>query len=343
MTTVAIVGGGSFGTAMACAARRAGLGVKLWAREPDIVEAINAGRGNPIFLAGVPLEPGIRASVDVSDTVHAADVVLMAVPAQFLRGVALAMRDSVRPGTAVVSCSKGIERGSCALMPEVIAEALPEAIVAVLAGPSFAKEVALGLMTGVTIASANLALAEQLAKLLSSAHFHAYASDDPISATIGGAFKNVLGIACGITIGRKMGENIRGLLIGRGLYEMGRLARAKGGNPINLLGLAGSGDVTLSSMGTQSRNTTFGIALGQGRSTADILAERKVVTEGVQTAASITELGRRLGIAVPIASAVNRIVNEGGSIDTMVSELLSYPTGVELAGLTGSNIGGKEG
>ena len=333
MTTAAIVGGGAFGTAMACAARRAGLEVKLWAREPEIVEAINAGRGNPAFLPGIPLESGIQASRDLGDTVRAADLVLMAVPSQFLRGVAMQMRDVLRPGIAVVSCSKGIERGSCALMPEVISEALPEATVAVLAGPSFAKEVALGLMTGVTIASANLALASELATLLSSDRFHAYASGDPISATIGGAFKNVLGIACGITIGRKMGENVRGLLIGRGLYEMARLARAKGGNPINLLGLAGSGDVTLSSMGTQSRNTTFGIALGQGRSPADILAERKVVTEGVQTAASITELGRRLGVAVPIASAVNRIVNEGGSIDAMISDLLMHPAGVELTGL----------
>ncbi len=333
MTTAAIVGGGSFGTAMACAVRRAGLEVKLWAREPEIVEAINAGRGNPVFLPGIPLESGIQTSRDLGDTVRAADLVLMAVPSQFLRGVAMQMRDVLRPGIAVVSCSKGIERGSCALMPEVISEALPEATVAVLAGPSFAKEVALGLMTGVTIASANLALAAELATLLSSDRFHAYASGDPISATIGGAFKNVLGIACGITIGRKMGENVRGLLIGRGLYEMARLARAKGGNPINLLGLAGSGDVTLSSMGTQSRNTTFGIALGQGRSPADILAERKVVTEGVQTAASITELGRRLGVAVPIASAVNRIVNEGGSIDAMISDLLMHPAGVELTGL----------
>ena len=326
---------------MACTARRAGLAVRLWAREPEIVEAINAGRGNPVFLPGIALEPGIQASRDLGETVRGADFVLMAVPSQFLRGVAVQMREALRPGIAVVSCSKGIERGSCALMPEVIAEALPEATVAVLAGPSFAKEVALGLMTGVTIASTDLALAEQLAKTLSSARFHAYASYDPISATIGGAFKNVLGIACGITIGRKMGENIRGLLIGRGLYEMGRLARAKGGNPINLLGLAGSGDVTLSSMGTQSRNTTFGIALGEGRSPTDVLAERKVVTEGVQTAASITELGERLGLQVPIAAAVNRVVNQGGAIDAMVSELLSHPAGVELADLAGPNVRGR--
>jgi glycerol-3-phosphate dehydrogenase (NAD(P)+) len=218
-------------------------------------------------------------------------------------------------------------------MPEVIAEALPQASVAVLAGPSFAKEVAGGFTTGVTLASTDQLLARQLATALTSSHFRVYTSDDPISATIGGAFKNVLAIACGIAIARKMGENARGLLIARGLHEMACIARAKGGNPINLLGLAGSGDVTLTCMGTQSRNTTFGIALGEGRSPAEILAERKVVTEGVATAASITELGRRLGLAVPIASAVNRIVNEGAPIDQTFAELFAQPPGAELVGV----------
>lgn len=333
MKTAAIIGGGAFGTAMACVARRAGLTAKLWAREPDVVDAINSGRGNPLFLPGIPLESGIRASADLGETVTEADFVLMAVPSQFLRGVAVQMRDHLRPNTAVVSCSKGIEIGSCALMPEVIAEALPAVTVAVLAGPSFAREVALGLATGVTLASADEALALRVAKALSSTNFRVYTSNDPISATIGGAFKNVLAIACGIAIARKMGENMRGLLISRGLYEMAQLAHAKRGNPINLLGLAGSGDVTLTCMGTQSRNTTFGIALGEGRSPADILAERKVVTEGAKTSASITELGRRLGLRLPIMSAVNQIVNEGASIDEAFSELLRRPIGAELGGM----------
>lgn len=331
MTTAAIVGGGSFGTALACVARRAGLAVTLWAREVEVVDAINAGCGNPFFLPDIPIEPGIHASTDLGGTVDGADFVLMAVPSQHLRSVAIQMRDHLRPGSIVVSCSKGIEVDSCALMPEVIAEALPDAIVGVLAGPSFAREVALGLMTGVTLACADEAVAKQLATTLSSDHFRIYTSDDPISATIGGAFKNVLGIACGIAIARKMGENVRGLLIARGLHEMASLARAKGGNPLNLLGLAGSGDVTLSSLGTQSRNTTFGIALGEGRSPREILAERKVVTEGVKTAGSITELGNRLNVPVPIAATVNRIVTEESSIDEAFSELFARPPGIELA------------
>jgi glycerol-3-phosphate dehydrogenase (NAD(P)+) len=318
---------------MACAARRAGLQVRIWAREPEVVDAINSGRGNPHFLAGVPLEPGIAASCDLAATIGTADLVLLAVPAQFLRGVAVAMHAAVRPGLPVVSCSKGIERGTCALMPEVIAEALPQSRVAVLAGPSFAKEVALGLATGVTLASSDRPMAERLARALTSARFRVYTSDDPISATIGGAYKNVLAIACGIAIARNMGENVRGLLIARGLYEMACIARAKGGNPVNLLGLAGCGDVTLTCMGTQSRNTTFGIALGEGRSPADILTERKVVTEGVHTAASISELGRGLGVVVPIATAVDRIVNEGASIDEIFAGLIAQPTSTELARL----------
>lgn len=333
MTRTAIIGGGAFGTAMACVARRAGLQVTMWAREQDVADSINRGCNNPVFLPGVAIESGIAATTDLSEAASMADFVLLAVPSQFLRGVAAQMRPALRTGTPVVSCSKGVERHTCALMPEVIAETLPDAVVAVLAGPSFAREVALGLPTGVTLAGSDQSVCERLAKGLSNRHFRIYTSDDPISATIGGAFKNVLAIACGIAIARNMGENARGILIARGLYEMARIARAKGGKPINLLGLAGSGDVTLTCMGTQSRNTTFGIALGKGRSAADVLAERKVVTEGVHTAASLTELGRRLGVSVPIASAVNRIVNEGASIDQTLAELLAHPAGIELADL----------
>jgi glycerol-3-phosphate dehydrogenase (NAD(P)+) len=329
----AVIGGGAFGTAMACAARRAGLDVMLWAREGEVVEALNAGEGNPVFLEGIPVEPGIRASLDLAATAHAAQIVLLAVPSQFLRGIAVQLRPVLRPLTPVVSCSKGIERGTCALMPEVIADALPQATVAVLAGPSFAREVALALPTGVAVACTDQAVAAALAATLSSSNFRVYSSDDPVSTTIGGAFKNVLAIACGIAQGRRMGENIRALLIARGLHEMALVARAKGGDPINLLGLAGCGDVILTCTGTQSRNTTFGIALGEGRSPASILAERKVVTEGVQTAASIRELGARLGVAVPIACAVDRIVNAGAAIDATFAELLAQPANAELSGL----------
>jgi glycerol-3-phosphate dehydrogenase (NAD(P)+) len=336
MTSVAIIGAGSFGTALACAARRAGLATTMWAREPEVAEALNAGRGNPFFLPGISVEAGIRACSDIGEALAGVGFVLLAVPAQFLRGVAERMRPALQPGVPVISCSKGIEQGSCALMPEVIADALPDTPLGVLAGPSFARELALDMPTGVTLASRERAWAEPVAKNLASARFRVYTSGDPISATIGGAYKNVLAIACGIAIARRMGENARGLLVARGLYEMACMARAKGGNPVNLLGLAGAGDVTLTCMGTQSRNITFGIALGEGRSPAAILAERKVVTEGVPTAKSLTELGRRLGVRMPVASAVNRVVNEGGSVDEALAALLGQPTGAELGDLMDS-------
>ncbi|PWB66299.1 MAG: glycerol-3-phosphate acyltransferase [Bradyrhizobiaceae bacterium] len=333
MTQVAIIGAGSFGTALACAARRAGLDVALWAREPEVAAAIDAGHGNPLFLPELPLEPGIRAGTDLAACLAGAEFVLLAVPAQFLRGVATGMRASLRAGVPVISCSKGIEQGSCALMPEVIAETLPDAPVGVLAGPSFAREVVLGMPTGVTLASRDATWSDRVAGLLGSARFQVYTSPDPVAATVGGAYKNVLAIATGIALARKMGDNARGLLIARGLYEMACLARAKGGNPVHLIGLAGAGDVTLTCMGTQSRNTTFGIALGEGQSPAAILAARKVVTEGVHTAKSMSELGRRLDLQLPIVAAVNHLVNEGGAIEETIAELLAHPPGPELAAL----------
>jgi glycerol-3-phosphate dehydrogenase (NAD(P)+) len=330
MIRLAIIGAGSFGTALACAARRAGAHVRLWAREAEVVTAINAGAGNPHFLPGIPLEPGITAVGDLRSAVEQADGVLLVVPSQFLRDIALQLRPLLPPGMPVVSCSKGIEQGSCALMPEVIAASLPQATVAVLAGPSFARELAQDRPTAVTLACARDGIAARFAAALTSRHFRVFTSTDVVSATIGGAYKNVLAIACGIALARQMGENMRGFLIARGLREMAAVARAKGGDALNLLGLAGSGDVTLTCMGTQSRNTSFGMELGRGRAAAEILAERNAVTEGVATSASIVELGQRLGLALPIAAGVNRIVNQGADIDATFEDLLAEPPGPEL-------------
>ncbi len=182
MTKVAIVGAGSFGTALACAARRAGLDVSLWARESEVADAIQAGRGNPVFLADIALEPGIRASISLKQALDGADFVLMAPPAQHLRSLARRMTGDVPDDIPVIACSKGIERGTCALMPEVIAEVLPRTIVCVLAGPSFAREIALNRITGVTLASTDSGTAARIAGLLGSAHFRVYASRDPVSA-----------------------------------------------------------------------------------------------------------------------------------------------------------------
>lgn len=333
MGKIAVIGAGAFGTAMACAAKRAGQDVMLWAREPEVAEAINAGKGNTVFLPGMAIESGIAATTDLAIAATDADAILLVVPSQFMRPVAEKLRPIVRPGTPVVSCSKGIERGTCALMPEILAEAMPEARVAVLAGPSFAREVVAGLPIGVTLACRDRAVAESLARSLGSRMFRVYTMDDPISATIGGAVKNVLAIASGIAVGRGLGAGARALVITRGLYEMALLARAKGGNPKMLLGLAGVGDLTLTCTDTESRNTSLGVALGKGRPLADILAERKAVTEGVASAESVTELGRRLGIDLAIPDAVNRVLHHGEDIDAAMGDLMAHPTGPELFGI----------
>ncbi|MBM3581324.1 MAG: NAD(P)-dependent glycerol-3-phosphate dehydrogenase [Alphaproteobacteria bacterium] len=333
MGGIAVIGAGSFGTAMACAARRAGQEVALWAREPEVAEAINAGKGNPFFLPDMPIESGIAATTDLARAVRDAEAVLLVVPSQFFRAVAARMHPLLSPGVPVVSCAKGIERGSCVLMPEILAETLPRSSVAVLAGPSFAREVVAGLPIGVTLACADLAVGEKLARALGTRMFRVYTNDDPISATIGGAVKNVLAIASGIAAGRKLGAGARALIITRGLYEMALLARAKGGSPANLMGLAGIGDLVLTCTGTESRNTSLGIALGKDRRLADILAERKAVTEGVASAESVAELGRRLGIDLAIPAAVDRVLHHGVDIDVAMAELLAHPTGPELFGV----------
>jgi glycerol-3-phosphate dehydrogenase (NAD(P)+) len=333
MGTIAVIGAGSFGTAMACAARRAGQEVTLWAREPEVAEAINAGKGNPFFLPDMPIERGIAATTDLARAVRGAEAVLLVVPSQFFRAIAAQMRPSLPPGIPVVSCAKGIERGSCALMPEILAETLPDSPVAVLAGPSFAREVVAGLPIGVTLACADRAVGKRLARALGTRTFRVYTNDDPISATIGGAVKNVLAIASGIAAGRKLGSGARSLIITRGLYEMALLARAKGGKPANLMGLAGIGDLVLTCTGSESRNTSLGIALGEGRKLADILAERKAVTEGVASSESVAELGRRLGIDLAIPAAVDRVLHRGIDIDAAMAELLAHPTGPELLGV----------
>ncbi len=333
MGRMAVIGAGSFGTAMACAARRAGQEVVLWAREPEVAEAINAGKGNPLFLSGLAIDSGIAATTDLDRAVRDAEAVLLVVPSQFFRAVAERMRPSLPPGVPVVSCAKGIERGSCALMPEILAETLPQSPVAVLAGPSFAREVVAGLPIGVTLACADRAVGEKLAGALGTRMFRVYTNDDPISATIGGAVKNVLAIASGIAAGRKLGAGARSLIITRGLYEMALLARAKGGNPANLMGLAGIGDLVLTCTGTESRNTSLGVALGEGRKLADILSERKAVTEGVATSESVAELGRRLGIDLAIPAAVDRVLHHGVDIERAMTELLAHPTGPELFGV----------
>ena len=332
MSRIAIIGAGAFGTALACVARRAGSEAIVWARDKAIAASIAASRGNPTYLRDIPLPAGIEATTDMALALAGADAVLLAVPSQFLRGIAATLRPHLPAGAPVVLCAKGIERQTGALMTEVVAAELPAAPVAVLSGPTFAREVALGLPTAITLASADTRLGQRLVEMLGSSAFRPYLSDDPVGAEIGGAVKNVIAIACGIMVGRGLGDNARAATMTRGLAEIVRLGRALGGRPETLMGLAGIGDLSLTCNGMLSRNLTLGVALGEGRALADILAERRSVTEGVATAASVVDLAGRKGVEMPIASAVDAIVNRGAEIDRTIAGLLSRPFRGELAG-----------
>jgi glycerol-3-phosphate dehydrogenase (NAD(P)+) len=319
-----VIGGGAWGTALAQVLRRAGRDVVLWAREAETVEAINRDHANPLFLAGVGLDPGIAATTDLA-TAARADAILLTTPAQHLREIGAKLQTLLAARVPVIVCTKGIEEKSGALMSEVVAATLPQAALAVLSGPTFAGEVARGLPTAVTLAAADAELGQRLIAAMGSRAFRPYLSDDVIGAQIGGAVKNVMAIACGIVMGRGMGDNARAALITRGLAEMVRLALAKGGRAETLMGLSGLGDLTLTCSSIQSRNHSLGVALGKGEELAQFLAARRSVAEGVSSAAAAATLARHLKIDMPIVFAIDAILHHGAAIDRVIEELLARP------------------
>lgn len=329
MQHIGILGAGAWGTALAMAARRAGLDVTIQAHEAEVADAVNTSHENTVFLPGVALDPAIRATTDIAEAV-AADAVLIVAPAQFLRATCAAAQPHWPDGAPAVICAKGIEQDTYKLMGDVVAETLGDrAPVAVLSGPTFAIEVARELPTAVTLACADGELGERLCKSLSSPHFRPYYSADVIGAQLGGAVKNVLAIACGIVEGRGLGDNARAALITRGLAEIARLGDVMGADRKTLMGLSGLGDLTLTCNAMQSRNFSLGVALGQGRTLDDILGERKSVTEGVFTAAAAAELARREQVDMPISQAVDAVLNLGADLDAVISGLLNRPLNVE--------------
>lgn len=322
---IGIVGGGAWGTALAQVAAQSEPAL-LWAREPEVVEAINAGRGNPLFLPDVPLDPAIRATGALAD-LAAADLWLVVPPAQHLRTVLQAAPIAVRP--TLVLCAKGIEAGSLKLMAEVAAEVAPESALAVLSGPSFAVEVARGQPAAVTLAAADAALASALAARLAQPAFRPYAATDVVGAEIGGAVKNVLAIACGVVIGAGLGENARAAIIARGFAEMTRFGRARGARAETLAGLSGLGDLVLTCGSTQSRNMRLGVALGEGQSAAEALAGKRSVAEGAATAPVLVAAARAAGVDMPIVGAVDDLLAGRAAVASVVERLLLRPLRAE--------------
>jgi len=330
INSIAIIGGGAWGTALATVARRAGRDVTLWAFEAETVAAINNGHENTAFLPGIPLDEGIRATNDLAAVIGdsnatAADTVLLATPAQHLRAIAGTLAPALPPRIPAVICAKGIELESGLLMSEVVRETLPEVPLAVLSGPTFAAEVAREQPAAVTLACGDAEIGKALVAALGTRYFRPYLSEDVTACEIGGAVKNVLAVASGIVIGRGLGENARAALVTRGLAEMVRLGVAKGAQAVSMMGLCGFGDLLLTCTSTQSRNMSLGIRLGEGEALGDVLGRRTTVAEGVFTAAPVVSLAKRMGVEMPICEAVDRVLNHGANIDEAIAGLLDRP------------------
>lgn len=317
---IGVVGGGAWGTALACLARRAGRKVTLWSRDPAISRAIAQQRRNPVYLPDITLDEGIEAASDLSH-LRAADALLLVCPAQAVRDLARQL-----PGGApVVICAKGIEASSGLMMPEVLAEALPRRAFAMLSGPSFAEEAARGLPTAVSIATRDAALGRALAEALAAGAFRPYWTEDVTGVALGGAVKNVLAIAAGIVEGRGLGHNATAALITRGFAEMARLGLAMGAQLETLTGLSGMGDLVLTCHGPLSRNRALGTALGRGTSLADHLKGKRQIVEGEATAPAVLARAKRHGIEMPICAAVDAILHRGAGLDEAIRALLARP------------------
>lgn len=329
MQKISVVGAGAWGTALASIAARAGADVTIWALEPDVAASINDRHENEMYLAGISLPDTLTATNDF-DHLGDADAILMVPPAQFVRPTLKNIKPHLKEGVPIILCSKGIERGTGKLMTDVLAEEIPSALPAVLSGPSFAKDVAQGLPTAVTLACADQTIGTNIAEAIGLATFRVYLSDDLIGAEVGGAVKNVLAIACGIVDGKAFGDSARAALIARGFAEVKRFAVALGGQKETLSGLSGLGDLILTCSSPQSRNQSLGIALGQGETLDAIMSSRNTVAEGVHTAKAVVELAEAKGIDMPISKAVEDIVSGAKSVDEAIIDLLSRPVGDEI-------------
>ena len=320
-----VVGGGAWGTALAQVGASDGREVLLWAREPEVVEAINSGHENSVFLPGSKLDPAIRATGDLQELEECA-AWLVVTPAQHMRPVLEAAPVGDRP---LILCSKGIEEKSGLLLHAVAREACPQASIAVLSGPTFAHEVAAGLPTAVTLATGDQSLAEALRERIARPTFRIYLSDDVVGAEIGGAVKNVLAIACGIVEGAGLGQNARAALIARGFAEMRRFGLANGAKRETLAGLSGLGDLVLTCSSTSSRNYSLGKGIGEGRSAAELMSDRKTVAEGAFTAPVLTRVAEEMGIDMPVVAGVTKLLSGSAGVEQVLHELLARPPRAE--------------
>lgn len=320
-----VVGAGAWGTALALLANRAGTRTTLFTRNDYVIRSVSETRINAGYLPDAFIDPNIAITSNMAE-LSSCDAVLVSIPAQSLRTVIITISDLVSSQTPIILATKGIERGSLLLMSEVTQSIMPINPLAVISGPNFAVEAAAGLPTATALATHHPHVAEQVSYLLNGKYFRIYGNDDPIGTQVGGALKNVLAIACGIAIGRSLGENARAALLTRGLAEISRLARAKGGREETLMGLAGLGDAMLSCSSEKSRNYALGVAIGKGGDTKPASPTgRGALHEGVATAESAFHLAQKLGVNMPIVTAVHDVLRGALPVEGAIEKLLDRP------------------
>jgi glycerol-3-phosphate dehydrogenase (NAD(P)+) len=322
VTRVAVLGAGSWGTTLADLLARKGEDVRLWAFEPEVVEAINAEHQNPLFLPGRPLAPRLAAVADAREAVHDAEVIVSVAPSHAVRAVLGRVTGNVAPGTVVVSATKGLEVDSLQPMSAVIAETLPGSRVAVLSGPSFAQEVYAGQPTAVVAAARDERTAQAAQRLFATPTFRVYSHDDVTGVELAGALKNVIAIAAGILEGLGLGDNPRAALLTRGLAEITRLGVAYGAQALTFAGLAGMGDLILTACGRLSRNRALGVAVAQGTPFEAYRAAHRSVAEGANASRAGLALGARAGVELPITAQVCEVLFQGKPAREGVAELM---------------------
>jgi glycerol-3-phosphate dehydrogenase (NAD(P)+) len=318
--TIAVLGGGAWGTALATMAANGGHRVSLYARDAAIVDSINEHHRNETYLPGIDLAPALTASTDPKAVLADSDFILCVIPAQAMAGALEELKALIPSAVPVIICAKGIDRKRGLLMSNLVKEIIPDQTLAALSGPSFASDVARGLPTAVTVAAESQALADRIASALSGPKFRCYSTDDIVGVEVGGSLKNVLAIAAGAAIGRGLGASAQAALVTRGFVELRRVGHALGARPETIMGLSGLGDLILSCSTSQSRNYSYGLALGRG----DDLTGRPLA-EGVATAAIAAELVARHNIEAPIIEAVARILDRSITIDEAMEALLARP------------------
>ena len=329
MVRPAVLGAGSWGTALAILLAKRGLPVNLWVHDPVLAERLAKTRVNDVYLPGYALCKNIKVCTTMHNCLQQVDSVIFAVPSHALRSVAVLAHLELPVEINLVSATKGLEENTLLRMSKVLHEIFPGAPVSVVSGPSFAAEVAAGQPTAVVAASADLAAAHQVQQMLTGANFRVYVSQDVAGVELGGAMKNVIAIAAGVCCGLQLGQNAVAALITRGLAEMSRLAVALGGQTQTLAGLAGFGDLVLTCTGERSRNRAIGVQLAHGRSLAEITRDMRTVAEGIRSTGSIVKLGLREKVSLPISEQMHAVLHGERSPEQAIRLLMERSPGGE--------------